>query len=115
MGNAHQDAQNRNEKPVTLITVRVVPTTGASLVIPDGVDHYLVDPAGTLATLNVKMPRAPYAYQEVSIAFSQIITSLTLQLNTNQNSFIGTPSTAATAGQAIKYVWSPADAKWWPN
>lgn len=115
MGNAHYDAVNRNEKPVCLVPLRVIPVTGNSLVIPDGVHRYLVDPAGTIAALNIKMPLKPYQDQEVSISFSQIVTVLTLQLNTSQTAFIGTPATTTAVGQAITYTWSAGDSKWWPK
>ena len=115
MGNAHYDAVNRNDKPIWLVPLRVVPVTGVSITIPDGVHRYLVDPAGTIAVLNLKMPLKPYADQEVSIAFSQIVTTLTLQLNTSQTAFIGTPATTTTVGQVITYQWSATDSKWWPK
>lgn len=114
MGNAHYDALNRNEKPICLLPLRVVPVTTNSLVIPDGVHRYLVDPAGTLAVLNIKMPLKPYQDQEVSIAFSQIVTTLTMQPNTSQT-FIGTPPTTTAVGQVITYQWSATDSKWWPK
>lgn len=115
MGNAHYDAVNRNEKPVCLLPLRVVPVTGVSLVIPDGVHRYLVDPAGAIAVLNIKMPLKPYQDQEVSIPFSQAITTtFTLQPNTSQ-AFIGTPPTTITAGQVLNYQWSATDSKWWPK
>lgn len=114
MSNAHYDANNRNEKPVWLTKIRVVPVTTNSLVIPDGCQRYLIDPAGTLATLNVKMPLKPYADQEVSITFSQAITTLAIQANTSQ-AFIGTTATAASIGTVITYTWSASDSKWWPK
>jgi hypothetical protein len=82
------DTQLANQPPATVSIpmtsfpagayVAVIPTTGQSLVIPNGVNAYLMNPAGTLATLTLTMPSSPVNGQLLRIASSATITALTL-------------------------------------
>ena len=62
----------------------VTPTAGTTITISDTTRYYVMTPAGTLATLTVKMPANPVDGQEVWITSTQILTALTHQANTGQ-------------------------------
>lgn len=88
------------------------PTTGSAIAMAafDGaIQHLLIDPAGTLATLTVTLPVAADG-QTVVISSSQIITSLTL--NSAAGSVLGA-ITAITANiLGTSYTWSASASKW---
>jgi hypothetical protein len=111
------DTQLANQPPATVSIpmtsfpggayVSVIPTTGQSLVIPNGVSAYLMVPAGTLAALTLTMPSAPVNGQLLRISSSQTITSLTLTPAAGQtiltNPSILTISTTTAYGYAFMY------------
>ena len=59
--------------------VTVVPLTGATITMAQGDRMLYVNPAGTIATLTVKLPPNPLVAQSVTIGFGQIVTALTVQ------------------------------------
>jgi hypothetical protein len=119
MSNAHYDEINRERPPVWLAALKVVPTTGQALVMPDGVYKYNLLPAGTLATLTVKLPAKPYHDQEVLITTSQEITLLTVTANSGQT-FATSASTAQVpvsqllpAGKCVRFTYDLANTRWY--
>lgn len=56
-----------------------VPVTGATVTLPKGATDVYLTPAGTLATLTVKLPPSPMNGVVVSLASSQVVTALTVQ------------------------------------
>lgn len=113
MSNTHYDTANRSNKPVWLATKIFVPTAGQSLVIPDGTRVYLLQPAATLATLNVKFPAKPYSDQIVTISTTQDITLLTLQANTGQIISGAPAASLQAANTAQSWMYSSISPAGW--
>lgn len=88
----------------------VTPTVGQSITITAGTSIYIIDPAGTLATLTVTMPASPTNGQAVWISSSQILTLLTLSANAGQ-SILNVPTTLALGG-FCGFAWINAQSKW---
>lgn len=77
----------------------IEPLAAASFTIPDGVTNYVMNPAGTLATLTLTMPANPKEGQIVRISSSKTVTALTLNGNTGQTiSNAPTAITISTTG-----------------
>lgn len=55
------------------------PVAGATVQLPKGTMDVYLTPAGTLATLTIKMPSSPNPGQVVSILSSAAVTALTVQ------------------------------------
>src|SRR5581483_3725674 len=60
-----------------ILSQYAVPLAGGTVAITNGKSSVIIDPAGTLATLTITMPTAPNDGQEVEIATSQALTSIT--------------------------------------
>ncbi len=75
------------------------PTSGSTLDMTgyNPIFTEIVDPAGTLAALTIKLPNLAVNGQILRLKFSQIITSLTLTGNTG-DSVKGAPTSAALGG-----------------
>lgn len=78
---------------------KFIPITGDTLTTKVG--DNLIAPAGTLATLTVKLPASPVDGEIVTITFTKIITALTM--DGNGNTLVGTAITAAAVGTRIEY------------
>ena len=79
----------------------LVPLTGFSNTIPNGVDNYVLKPAGTLASGALTMPATFPAGKALRIVTTQTITSLTVSANSGQT-ITGAPSAATlSAGKAV--------------
>jgi len=76
-----------------------VPLTGDTITLTAGQRLLFVNPAGTIATLTVKLPPTPVAGQIVEMSFSQIVTALTVQ----DSAAGAVASTAGAVGVAIQY------------
>jgi hypothetical protein len=85
--------------------------TGFSLTISNDVDHFTLEPAGTLATGTIVMPATAYDGFVVAIMSTQTITALTLNANTGQ-SIIGGVSTL-TANQPVHYIYRASNTTWY--
>jgi uncharacterized membrane protein len=72
----------------------VVPTTGTVVAAPKGTTDIYLKPAGTLAALTVRLPPSPLPGVVVSLASSQIITTLTVQTAAGA-AVAGAPTTLA--------------------
>ncbi len=86
------------------------PSTGATVTVSDHVSQLIVDPAGTLAALTINMPAAPVAGQEVNIAFSQIVTTLTMSGNGNT---LNGGLAAATVNGFARWAYRPTNTTWY--
>jgi len=73
------------------------PATGFSITLSNDVWHFILNPAGTLATGTITMPSAPVNGQIVNVRSSQIVTALTVSPNSGQ-SILGAPSAFAVGG-----------------
>lgn len=91
-----------------------VPVTGFSITIPNNVNFYIINPAGTLATGTFTMSSLPYDGQIQGVSSSQTVTTLTINGNTNQN-IISSPSltTSITAGASLKFIYRAANLTWY--
>lgn len=91
-----------------------VPVTGFSIAIPNNVNFYIINPAGTLATGAFTMPSLPYDGQVVGVSSSQTVTTLTINGNTSQNIITSpTLTTSITAGSSIKFIYRAANLTWY--
>lgn len=77
----------------------VTPATGATVTMSAGVRNLFVNPAGTIATLTVKLPPTPVANQVCEMSFGQIVTALTVQ----DSAAGAVETTAGAVGVAIQY------------
>lgn len=89
-----------------------VPTAGGTVTIPafDGpIQHVLLEPAGTLATLTITLPAAADG-QTVVIGSSQIVTVLTL--TSAAGSILGAITALSANVLGTHYTWSATSSKW---
>lgn len=82
------------------------PVTGFSITIGDGVARLILAPAGTLATGSVTMPASPADGEEVTVASTQIVGTLTMSPNAGQTLDGGLTSLAANSFARWVYVLS---------
>lgn len=97
-----------------LATQRFVPTTGQTVTVENSsapLINFLVDPAGTLASLTVVMPNSPYDGQQVSMCTKRALTSLTLNPGVAGGSFNIQP-TSAIANAGVTFTWFEVIKQW---
>ncbi len=78
-------------------------TTGLTLQVPNLTSNYVMNSAGTLATLTVNLPLGPLDGQEIAISSTFIVTAFTLTASAGGTLF--NAPTALTAGQTVKYKY----------
>jgi hypothetical protein len=88
----------------------VAPLTGATITMNGNHNFMYVDPAGTIATLTIKLPPSPTPGMTIDIGFSQIVTTLTI--NDSAGSAVTGAATAAAVGVNQIYRWIPDTNKW---
>ena len=88
-----------------------VPTVGFNITVPNNVNAYVINPAGTLASGTFVMPAAPYDGQKVKFSTSQTVTTLTVSANSGQT-LIGAPSTI-TSIAPFTYLYTAASKTWY--
>jgi hypothetical protein len=88
------------------------PATGATITLADDDAHVIIDPAGTLAALTVKMCPNPFNGQFLNVVSSKAITTLTVSPNTGQTIGSGAP-TALAAGQGFSAFYREANTTWY--
>lgn len=93
--------------PAMEVVQAAAPSTGSTVVVNQGTTALLLNPAGTLATLTITLPSSPKDGQMLTIATSQILTSLTV----NGGTIVGTLTTLALGGYAY-FVYGATAAKW---
>lgn len=92
----------------------VVATAGTTVTIPSNVTNYVLNPAGTLATLTVVLPATPNDGQLVRLSSSQTVTALTLNANAGQT-VSNAPSAltiSTTAAYGYAFVYQASSKKW---
>lgn len=82
----------------------LVPITGFSVTIGNGISSLILNPAGTLAAGTITMPAAPLDGQIVRFSSTQIVTALTVNAGTGQTINNAPTSLAAGVGNAFQYV-----------
>ena len=88
------------------------PATGFSYTIPDNIEVATLDPAGTLATGTVTLPRGQFQGQRVYLTTTAQITALTVTVPTGynvKNAFSGT----LAAGAGIAYYFNLSKNTWY--
>jgi hypothetical protein len=91
--------------PVNLYSYQV-PVNGFSITAAQGVTSLILNPAGTLATGTITFPSSPIDGQILSIATTQIITTLTLVPAAGQTIYGTVTTMAANSHDAWQYVAS---------
>jgi hypothetical protein len=87
------------------------PTTGFSYTFPSSSQVVLLKPATTLLTGTITMPLAPSDGMTVTIASTQIITTLVVNGNTGQT--VNNAITTLSAGGFASYLYRSADTSWY--
>lgn len=83
------------------------PTTGQTITLVAG-NKNLVNPAGTIAALTITLPSSPVNNDEVTIKFTQVVTTITWAGGT----VVG-GSTGATAGTLITLTYDSITTSWY--
>ena len=89
---------------------RVTPLSGETIIVPGCPSIIIVTPAGTIAALTIQMPALLMDGDEVELASSQIIASLTF---TGGNTVLGAPPAVPQVFGNAGFVWSEADVVWY--
>jgi hypothetical protein len=94
----------------------VAPLTGATVTIPAGVSHYVVNPAGTLAALTVVLPAAPTiaagALQELEVIFPRAVTAITWMAGAGSTLGGAARPTTIALGARVTFFFHQATAQW---
>ena len=98
---ANRDGTFFNETGGQNVPVTAAPVTGATVQIGAGTSVYQLNPAGTLATLTVKLPASPANGDSVTVVSTQIVTALTLT-DAAAGAVTGAP-TALAAAVAVEF------------
>lgn len=99
------------EGGVTILTY--VPVTTDVIDLPNDVELAVVDPAGTIAALTLRLPVAPYDGQRVQLYFDEIVTALTMEDGTGVTHTLKGALTAGTAAGFATYQFSKAALTWY--
>jgi hypothetical protein len=86
------------------------PLTGTTVALPDDAEVVRIKPAGTIAALTVNPPAAPRDGQIMNLAFTQIVTALTMTGLNSQT--IAGALTAATANGFASWRYEKASNTW---
>ncbi len=78
-----------------------VPLTGTTITLLPYIQDNLINPAGTLAALTVKLPVNPDNGQVILLTFTKAITTLTI--DGNGSTLVGTAPTSAAIGTRLMY------------
>lgn len=89
----------------------LVPTTGFSTTIANGISTLILDPAGTLATGTVKMPLSPIDGFVQYVTTTYTITALTVSANTGQT--VNNVPTTLSAGTSFSMIYRLSTLTWY--
>lgn len=109
---ANQQAFLRNwteATPVAPVT-QLTPLTGFTYNVPDGVQHLLITPAGTIAAGTVSLPPNPSDNFVFNVSSSQTITALTVTAQSGRTIY-GAPTTIGAAAP-FEYRYNQAQNAW---
>jgi hypothetical protein len=105
---ANPDGSFLNERGQATVKY-YVPTTGQTITLPSDARAAYINPAGTIATLTIKLPPAPVAGQEMNISFGAVVTTLTMQ-NSAGVAVAGAGAAGAIGvNQVYTYIGSPVN------
>ncbi len=92
----------------------VAPTTGSTVTLVTTNAITIINPSGSLLALTINLPASPADGQKQTVAFTQIITGLTL--SGNGNSLVGTSNlTSAAVGQKFTLIFDLGTTSWYPG
>lgn len=87
------------------------PVNGATLVLNENVENAVINPAGTLATLVINMPKNPNDGQTVTVGTSQTLTTITLVPGAGH--VIKNTITTLPAGNGFQYIFRRTNLTWY--
>lgn len=90
-----------------------VPVTTDVISLPDYAEDVSIIPAGTIAALTLNMPANPRDKQRVTLAFDQIVSSLTHQIASGSGHTLKGALTAATAKGFGTWMFRAAGKIWY--
>ncbi len=90
-----------------------VPTTGQTYTLPANKCGAILEPAGTLATLTIKLPASPVNGQVAWFSTTQAITALTVSPNSGQVIRGGTTPGSLVSGGSFAMVYN-TNTVWYP-
>lgn len=85
---------------------------GGTVNIPQGTSTYMLEPGSTLATLTVNLPPNPADGQQCVIATYNVVTALTMGVQTASATIVGA-ATAAAANASYGYQYRATSNKWY--
>lgn len=86
--------------------IYVAPSTGDTLTAVEGQGAYVINPSGSLATLNIVMPPIPGDKQIFEISTSQDIDGISVTTSDSSNILGGSGAAAANGGMSWRFVES---------
>jgi hypothetical protein len=89
----------------------VRPLTGATLSATPGLGAFLIEPAGTLAVLNVVLPPTPGTAQVFEISSSQAITAV--NVTAPGGATVNGSGQLLTAGGGMSWRYNASDTTWY--
>jgi hypothetical protein len=96
----------------TVSFTHVRPTTGQTIIAGTGLGAFVIDPAGTIATLNVHLPPGPTAGQIFELSASQAITQIAVTSPDAGLSVEG-GTDLLTAGGGMSWRYNSTDQIWY--
>lgn len=87
------------------------PTTGQTVTLLNSYTDWIINPAGTLATLTINMPTSPNDGLLIRVKCTQTITALTV--SGNGNSIVGAPTSITVGGGLFECQWNQANTIWY--
>lgn len=91
------------------------PSTGNTISPSDWCEACSLNPAATLATLTINMPKQPVDGQPFRLNTSQIITALTLQVTSGTNQTLLAVPASLAIGVSNGWVFKAAANTWFPS
>jgi hypothetical protein len=89
----------------------VRPTTGQTITAGTGLGAFVIDPAGTIATLNVGLPPGPTEGQIFELSTSQAITTITVT-SPDVGHIVQRGTDLLAPGGGMSWRYSAADTTW---
>lgn len=94
-------------------------TSGATVAVTNGVNVLYINPAATLAALEITLPATPHASNEIEIYFGgtvgsgDVVTAIDILPNTGQTLLQATTPSNVAAGESIAYKYNSSLSKWY--
>jgi hypothetical protein len=89
-----------------------VPITGGTVVMNQGQQRIVINPAGTLLALTVTLPAGPSNGQIAGMSFTQAITGLTI--NAPGGATVVAPAVSAAIDSTFRFIYQASSTSWFP-